>query len=57
MKQVVQVADDHTEGILIEEDLCQEEEAKEEIFSVTLVENWDMCRGTILIINQQVRGM
>ena len=34
-----------------------EEEAEEEIFSVTRVENGDMYRRTVLIINQQVRGM
>eukprot|EP00253_Pinus_taeda_P019547 PITA_19547 len=57
MKQAVQVADHHKEGILIEEDLHPEEEVEEEIFSATHVENGDMCCGVVLIINQQVRIM
>jgi len=52
MKQAVQVADHHKEGILIEEDLRPEEGAKEEIFGATHVENGDMYRGIVLIINQ-----
>jgi len=55
MKQEIQVANHHREGILIEEYLRLEEEAEEEIFGVTLVDNWDMCRGTVLLINQQVK--
>ncbi len=34
-----------------------EEEVEEEIFGVTHVENGDMDRGTVLIIEHQVGGM
>eukprot|EP00253_Pinus_taeda_P035035 PITA_35035 len=57
MKQAAQVADHHRGENLTEEDFHLEEEAKEEMFGVTHVENGDMCHGTALIINQQVRGM
>ena len=49
MKQEVQVVDHHREENLVEEDLHLEEEAEEEQFGVTHVENRDMDR-TILII-------
>jgi len=52
MKQKVQVVDHHRWEILIEEDLHPEEEADEEIFNITHVENGGMDHGTILIIKQ-----
>lgn len=57
MKQAAKVANHHKGENLTEEDLHREEETKEEMFGVTNVENGDMCHGTILIINQQVKGM
>ena len=49
--------DRHIEETLGEGDLHQEEEVEEEIFGVIHVDNGDICCGTVLIINQQVRGM
>ena len=48
---------DLKEENLAEEDSCPEEDGKEEMFDVIQVESGDICHGTILIINQQVRGM
>lgn len=57
MKQEDQVADHHRGENLTEEYLYPKDEDEEEIFDVIHVENGDICHGTILIINQQVRGM
>jgi len=57
MKQEAQVANHHRGENLAEEDLCPEEEGKEEIFGVIHVENGDTCHGTILITNSQVIGL
>ena len=57
VKQEVQVVDRHKEENLVEEYLHPEEEVEEDIFGVIHVENGDMCHGTVLIINQQVRGI
>lgn len=57
MKQAAQVENHQRGENLTEEDLHPEEEFEEEMFGVTHVENGDMCHGTVLIINQQVRGM
>ncbi len=57
LKQEVQVVDHHREENLVEEDLHPEEEAEEEKFGVTHVENGDMDHVSVLIIKYQIRGM
>ena len=50
MKQEVQVVEHNREEPLVEGDFHLEEEAEEEEFSVTHVENGDMDHGNVLII-------
>ena len=57
MKQEVQVADHHRGVNLVEEDSRPEEEGEEEMLGVILVDNGDTCRRTVLIKNQQARGV
>jgi len=57
LKQEVQAADHHRWVNLVEGDSRPEEEGEEEMLGVIPVENGDTCRGTVLITNQQARGV
>ena len=57
LTQGVQAADHHRWVNLVEGDSHPDEEGEEEMLGVIPVENGDICRGTVLITNQQARGV